>query len=274
MVTDTVRDQLPADVDERAGTAITVRVIAHTDEPLIREAAPEDDAVIGRIAAEGDAGADAAYLALLRHLGTRLHVAVAGEQVVGFSGVLDLPDAAMLTDLFVSAEARGRGYGSRLLSVAFADRPRRMTFSSGHPAAHAAYERFEMTARWRLVYLQGTATGGGMLPAEGPWRHDRQRLVDHWASQGAHVSPDVVVLVADDGVRIARLQHEEPVPLVEAVLGGLAAGTPVTMCVPETSELATWAADQGFVVTEFDTYRTTPGVELSPALHVLDPGLA
>jgi GNAT superfamily N-acetyltransferase len=243
-------------------------------DAVIRAATPDDDDAIGRIVAEGDAVADAQYLALVRAQGVRLSVAVADGRVVGFAGAADLVEATMLTDLFVAAERRGEGHGTRLLDAVFAERPRRMTFSSAHPAAHAAYARLGMEARWRLLYLSGVATGGGSLPPAAAWRHDRASLVEQWGRTGAHVSSDIVLVPDGGGRRIARLQHAEPVHLVEAVVAGLPAGTRVTMCVPEVSVLAAWAPAHDFSVTAFDTFRATAGVVLAPDLHVLDPGLA
>jgi GNAT superfamily N-acetyltransferase len=243
-------------------------------ESHVRPATPDDDAVIGRLAAEGDATADAPYLALIRSQHGRLLVADAGGEVVAFGGVVDIDDVSMLTDLFVAAAHRGRGHGARLLQALFADRPRRMTFSSVHPAAHAAYASAGMEARWRLLYLEGEATGGGVLPPEGPWQHERSGLVDEWRRAGARVSADLVLMREGDGHRLARLQHEQPVPLVDRVLAGLDHGSRVSMCVPEGSELARWAQTHGFRVTDHDTFRATPGVELPADLHVLDPGLA
>ena len=64
------------------------------------------------------------------------------------------------------------------------------------------------------------------------------------ARQGAHVSSDVVSMPEGNGVWIARLQSARPVEALAEVLGGLTAGTVVTMCTPEHSAVAAVGAGQ------------------------------
>jgi GNAT superfamily N-acetyltransferase len=240
----------------------------------IREASESDVAVMDAIAREGDASADARYVALVRSQGGRLLVAEAAGRVVAYGGVVDIDGVAMLCDLFVSADARGMGIGTQLLGKLFDGSSRRMTFSSKHPAALAAYRRAGMEPRWRLLYLRGSAVGGGPQRPAGEWRHGRAALVEQMARQGAHVSSDVVSMPEGNGVWIARLQSARPVEALAEVLGGLMAGTVVTMCTPEHGAVARWAQDNGFTVSDHDTFCATPGVELPGDLHCLDPGLA
>jgi len=226
------------------------------------------------IAREGDASADAQYLALVRSQDGRLLVAESAGTVVGYGGVVDIDGVAMLSDLFVSAAARGMGIGTQLLGELLDGSTRRMTFSSKHPAAHAAYRRVGMEPRWRLLYLRGAASGGGPeLPVD-EWRHDRAALVAQMARQGAHVSSDVVWIPEDNGVWIARLQSAVPVEELATALAGLTVGTVVTMCTPEHSEVARWAQDNGFAMYDYDSFCATPGVELPSHLQCLHPGLA
>jgi len=226
------------------------------------------------IAREGDASADSQYLALVRSQGGRLLVAESGGGVVAYGGVVEIDGVSMLCDLFVSAQARGTGIGTQLLTELFDGSTRRMTFSSKHPAAHAAYRRVGMEPRWRLLYLRGVAIGGGPQLPTVDWQHDRFPLVEEMARHGAHVSSDVVCIPEDNGVSIARLQSAGPVDVLVAVLTGLTAGTIVTMCTPEHSEVARWAQDNGFAVYDYDSFCATPGVELPGDLQCLDPGLA
>ena len=246
-------------------------VIVHE---TIREASLSDDAVMDAIAREGDASADAQYLALVRSQGGRLLVAESAGRVIAYGGVVDIDGVAMLCDLFVSANARGMGIGTQLLGELFDGSSGRMTFSSKHPAALAAYRRAGMEPRWRLLYLRGSAVGGGPHLPAGEWRHERAALVEQMARQGAHVSSDVVSMPDGNGVWIARLQSARPVETLAEVLAGLTAGTVVTMCTPEHSAVAEWAQDNGFTVSDYDTFCATPGVELPGDLHCLDPGLA
>ena len=243
-------------------------------QPVIREALSIDDAVMDAIAREGDAGADAGYLALVRSQHGRLLVAEQDDRVIAFGGVVDVDGVAMLTDLFVAADARGSGVGSRLLQELLEGTDRRMTFSSKHPAALAAYRRAGMEPRWRFLYLKGVANGGGSgLPAAA-WQHGRPSLVEEMAAQGAHVTADVVSIPDETGIWIARVQSDRPVKVVSATLAGLPRGTVVHMCVPEYSPLATWALKSGFAETDFDTFCATADVELPTDLHCFDPGLA
>ena len=226
------------------------------------------------IALEGDASADADYLALLRSQAARLLVAEVEDRVVAFGGVVDAGGVSMLSDLFVSADARGSGIGTMLLQELFDGSTRRMTFSSKQPAALAAYQRVGMQPQWRLLYLEGSAVGGGERPAVEPWRHDRVSLVEQMARQGAHVSADVVAMPDHAGVWIARLQCAQPLASLNATLAGLTRGTVVTMCAPEHSPVAMWAQQNGFAVVDHDMFCATSHADIPDDLHCLDPGLA
>jgi hypothetical protein len=225
------------------------------------------------IAREGDASADAMYLELVRGEGGRLLVAESAGRVIAFGGVVEIGGTAMLTDLFVSADSRGRGVGTKLLVELFDGTSRRMTFSSKHPAAHAAYRRSGMEPQWRLLYLRGPATGGGTGHPVSPWRHDRLTLVETMARQGAHVSSEVVWMPEPTGIWLARLHSDRPIERLSAALAGLPRDTVVSMCVPEHSPLVAWSRDNGFAVVDHDTFCATPHVQLPHDLHCLHPGL-
>ena len=184
--------------------------------PTIREATVCDDAVMDAIAREGDASADAQYLELVRSQGGRLLVAESDDRVVGYGGVVAIDGMTMLCDLFVAAAARGAGVGTHLLQQLFEGSSRRMTFSSKHPAAAAAYRRAGMEPQWRLLYLRGEAVGSGPELPVAAWRHSRTSLVEQMASHGAHVLADVVSIPDETGVWIARLQSPRPVEVLAA----------------------------------------------------------
>src|SRR4051794_41360168 len=114
---------------------------------MIRPAVSSDDPVMDAIAREGDASADAGYLTLVRSQQGRLLVAEKDDRVIAFGGVVDIGGVAMLTDLFVAADARGAGVGTQLLGELVEGSGPRMTFSSKHPAAVAAYRRAAAAAR-------------------------------------------------------------------------------------------------------------------------------
>ena len=242
--------------------------------PTIREASPSDDAVMDAIAREGDASAGAGYLELVRSQGGRLLVAESGGRVTAYGGVVDIDGVAMLCDLFVAADARGGGIGTLLLMELLDGFRDRMTFSSKHPAALAAYRRMGMHPRRRLLYLKGRALGGGVKRPVAEWRHDRSSLVHEMARQGAHVTADAVSMPHEGGVWMLRLHSVRPIKVLSATLAGLAAGTVVTMCTPEHSPVAAWAQERGFEVDDYDTFCATPDVDLPDDLHCLDPGLA
>jgi hypothetical protein len=226
------------------------------------------------IARQGDASADAPYLALLRSQSARLLVTESAGDVVGFGGVVDIGGTSMLTDLFVAADGRGAGVGTRLLHELLDGSSRRMTFSSKHPAALAAYQRMGMDPQWRLLYLEGPAIGDGVPLPNGAWQHDRLSLVNEMARQGAHVTLDVVVVPDAAKTWIARLQSARPVEVLAAALAGLSPGAAVTMCTPEHGPVADWAQNHGFKVVDYDSFCATLRVRLPADLHCLDPGLA
>jgi GNAT superfamily N-acetyltransferase len=241
--------------------------------PIVREASPSDDAAMDEIAREGDASAGAMYLELVRAERGRLLVAEWAGRVIAYGGVVDIGGTTMLTDLFVAADSRGTGVGTKLLVELFDGTSRRMTFSSKHPAAHAAYRRSGMEPQWRLLYLKGPATGGGTGHPVSKWRHDRSTLVEAMARQGAHVSSDVVWMPDPTGIWLARLHSDRPIEPLSVALAGLPRDTVVSMCVPEYSPVAAWSQDNGFEVVDYDTFCATPNVQLPPDLHCLDPGL-
>ena len=160
--------EVGVDIDQRHAPILGVVAYDGWVQPLVRQASSSDDLVMDAIAREGDASADADYLALVRSQHGRLLVAERDDRVVAFGGVVDIDGVAMLTDLFVAADARGAGIGTMLLDALFDGSSRRMTFSSKHPAALAAYQRVGMEPQWRLLYLKGVANGGGTgLPVAG-----------------------------------------------------------------------------------------------------------
>lgn len=240
----------------------------------IREALPSDDEVMDAIAREGDASADASYLAFVRSQHGRLLVAESEERVTAYGGVVDIDGTAMVCDLFVAADARGAGVGSLLLQELLDGFRDRMTFSSKHPAALAAYRRLGLQPQWRLLYLKGRALGGGAGMPAAAWQHDRHSLVQEMERQGAHVTADAVSMPDKGGVWIMRLHSTRPIKVLSATLAGLTAGTVVTMCTPEHSTVAAWAQKNGFEVEDHDTFCATPDLDLPDDLHCLDPGLA
>ena len=242
--------------------------------PFVRPAASADDARLAEIAAEGDADTPADYLAFVRREG-RLLVMARGATVLGFAGSVPVGSTAMVTDLFVAADARGKGIGRGLLTALLTDAPSRMTCSSRHPAALPLYGSFGLEPRWRVDYLRGTVgvqDGPGSELAAAPWAHDRRSLVDHFARR-ALVTGDLVVGIAAGVADVRRLQSSDPARVMERLFAALPTGTVVTAKVPEVHPLHAWLVARGFVADEYDTFCATADVEVDPTLACVDPGL-
>lgn len=241
----------------------------------IRAATPDDFERIGEIGAEaGSADTDPRYLSFVATAG-RLLVAEDGGQPVAFGGMVPADGVAMVTDLFVAASSRGRGLGGEVLAELVSGWPRRMTCSSQQPAALSAYGRAGMVLRWRLLYLEGRATGDGPPLPSALWAHDRGDLVEFFAECGAAVSADVVVRRdRDGGATVLRLQHHAPVDCMRATLAALPMGVRVRACVPEPDPLADWLVAEGFRTIDHDLFCSTDQVALPADLSCVHPGLA
>ncbi len=247
----------------------------------IRPATTGDFDRIAAIAAEGDSSdSNARYLSYVADHG-RLLVAVLDEGVGAFGGMVpvsmgdsgDTP-VAMVTDLFVTVGHRGRGLGEALLDELLDGHPRRMTASSKHPAAVPAYRRAGMQPRWNLLYVEGTAAGGGPPLRPGTWQHDRAELVAHFADDGAIVTADAVVMVGADGVDVLRVHSDDAARVMSELSTAFPAGVPIRACVPEPHPLARWMQARGFDVVDHDVFCTSDGIEFSPAVSCVHAGLA
>lgn len=244
----------------------------------IRHARRTDVTAMIAIAEEGDApGVDEGYLDFVAAQG-RLMVACDHPDgaVLGFAGSIPVGGAAMVTDLFVTTQGRGAGVGGALLTAVTEGFDRRMTCSSAHPAARAAYASAGLEPCWPVLVLQGRATGGGEPLAVGAWAHDRSDLVAYFASTGADVGPDHVVRRADrPGAphRVLRMMGEHPDAAGTRLLDALPAGDLIECCVPAPSPFAAWLRTRGFEVVDDDLFCATPGVHLVPQLLALHRGL-
>lgn len=239
----------------------------------VRPATPADFVRIAAIAAEGDShDAGAGSLRFIAAQG-RLLVAERGGTVVAFGGMVPIGEVAMVTDLFVAADARGGGVGGTLLAALLDGWPHRMTCSSQHAAALPAYRRAGMEPVDRLLYLDGAATGGGPPLIPQAWQYDRRELVDHFADEGAVVAGDVVVQLTADGATVLRLQHPRPITRLGELLAALPAGMPVRAHVRESHPLAAALLADGFVVGDHDLLCASSGTMIPAAGSCVHAGL-
>lgn len=240
----------------------------------MRPALPGDYVRLVDIAVEGDSiDCDEHYLSFVANIG-RLLCAATSTDVVAFGGMVPVDGAAMVTDLFVAAAGRGQGAGGQLLGELLADFPQRMTFSSQHEAALAAYRRAGMEPRSRMLYLSGPAVGGGAALSPSAWTHDRTEVVDYFAERGAFVTTNAVAIATDDGLELLRIDATDAIAECELLLRAFATGTNLRLYVPEAHPLAAWLRARGFGVVDHDVLCTTEGVELPTTLAALHPGLA
>lgn len=245
----------------------------------IRHARRADVTAMIAIAEDGDApGVDEGYLHFVAAQGRLLVACEIGgdDRVAGFAGSVPVGGAAMVTDLFVATRHRGRGVGGALLAAVTDGFERRMTCSSAHPAAQAAYARAGLEPCWPVLVLRGPATGGGSPLPAGEWRHDRHELVAYFSSGGADVGADQVVQrpTRPGGPhRVMRMMSERPEDDAARLLASLPVGETIEWCVPEPSPLATWLRANGFAVVDDDLFCATPGVQPARKLVALHRGL-
>lgn len=260
----------------------------------LRPAADTDLDRLVAIAAAGDGhGVDTAHLCHVQCHG-RLVVAddPEGAHVVGFGGVVEVPANAgpvvMVSDLFVDPAWRGRGIGGDLLTRLVDRYESRMTCSSHHPAALAAYRRVGMAPRWPVRTMRGRAPWGetpdvvsrgrrgatrGVEATGAAWRHGRDELVARFAASGAEVGADHILTRTADTVVVHRVCSAAAVDVVAALLDALPPTVSVTLSVPAPHPLGEWLDEHGFVEISTDVFCATPDIEIDPHLAVVDLGL-
>lgn len=247
-------------------------------QPTVRPVGPDDYARLTQIAADGDFNdCDERYLSFIASAGRLLCCTIDGMfegRVVGFAGTVNVGEIAMITDLFVANEARGREVGGQLLAELLIGRPQRMTFSAQHPAALAAYRREGLSPRGRMLYLSGVALGGGPPLVPAAWDHGRDDLIGYFAGRGAVVTANSVVSVDGGEITVLRLDAANAIDECRQLLRAFDAGTRLSIYVPESHSLAECLLAHDFVVTDHDVLCTTDGVEPPATLAALHPGLA
>lgn len=247
--------------------------------------------------AHDDSGANPDYC---RHLIRSGHLVVAADQgaVLGFGGAVDVGSARLLSDLYVRADAHGRGIGSALLEAVLDGASSRYTFASNDPATIPLYTRAGMLCRWPLLTLEGLAAA---LPA-GVTSVERcearsaaaierditgvDRTADHVYWSGRPSSQALVVRSAErlvaagsvrthaDGCRIEHLVARSGTELdaFSAVVAA-AGATRVQAYVPGCHPLAASLLAHGFRVVDTGLHMSTEPGAVSAAACVLHPGL-
>jgi GNAT superfamily N-acetyltransferase len=278
-----------------------------TDGPAIATIAPigEDPAEVAAVSAiaqehgfvvdgrpERDSIAEAPYRALVRRHGRLLGATVDGT-LVGVGGVLLDEPAAMVTDLFLTAAAQGRGVGRALLDALLVGTERRCTAASEHPAALPTYEARGMARVGHVHYVRGVFRAGDPDPASFPvapigldaWGSDRPALAAHFAERGVLLGVSgggstvrAVVHVDADRSSVDRLVvsgSTDPVAAIEAVLRWLPADRSTTLCIPPWAPILGWLLAHGFDVFDRDVWCATPtsGPPINDPRLVLHPGL-
>lgn len=253
--------------------------------------------------AHADSGANPAYC---RHLIDNEHLWVAVDvsgDAVGFAGAVDTGEARLLSDLFVRADAHGRGVGSGLLRAVLDGADERYTFASTDPAALPLYTRAGMRTRWTLLEMSGPAPLVGSTGAPDVEVRrvdaiaaaaaelemtgvDRSSAHRYWASRNGATAlvvtgPEGVVgvaVVAEEasgaGLRIDHLvSADHMAPAVMAAVVGEWAPDRVHAYVPGSTEFAAWLLAHRFVVDDISLHMATAGIGVHPLLAVVHPGL-
>jgi GNAT superfamily N-acetyltransferase len=201
-------------------------------------------------------------------------VATGAEGVIGFAGVLDVDGAQMVTDLFVDAGHRGRGFGGALLRKALVKGRPSFTFASAEPAALAAYLRVGMRIHWPLLTMRGPAEGGSTLP-ERPWSGGNEQVVRHLSRTGAVSTGRALVTHRGPVAQVHRVEAspDAAVEVLAEVSEGLPGGTVIELSVPAGSSLLAALVLLGYRTADVDIHCATPGLVLHQDLAAVHRGL-
>jgi hypothetical protein len=260
---------------------------------VIRPATAQDqDAVAAVATAHEISGRDSVqnprYQTLLREKG-RLVVADTDGEVVGFGGMIPAAGVAMITDLFVLQDHHGVGLGTAMTNALLDGYERRMTFSSAHPAARAAYIRAGMEPRWTLRYLRGRANPPPSPSLQAvPVKHadvqaDRPELVEffewgrcyHIVDRGGEVVGHAIVTSDLGHLAIDRLATTaDHAAAMAALLGALTPNAEVQACVPSESNAAALLVALGFRDVDSDLHLSSEPGLMPSTLVAVNPGLA
>ena len=245
------------------------------------------------------------YLAFLLGRG---HVEVADGDgiVVGFGCVIQVGDAAMVTDLFVDPVHHGRGIGTALLTAALGDMRPRMTFSSADPRAVPAYVRAGMRPSWTSLYVRVEPAALARLPADAGLvaaavtvdeaaDHalalsgiDRRADFAFYAAQ-----PDAAGFVIRDNEAVAAVvwahrddeghgralahatiaRDADPARAAAAAFRAAANGESVWGCIPGPHPALAPLLEGGARIVDRDTYCTSDPGWLDPERILPNPGL-
>ena len=252
--------------------------------------------------AHADSGASPDYC---RHLIAHEHlwVAVADDgTVLGFGGAVDTDGGRLLSDMFVDAQAHGRGVGSSILAAVLAGSAERYTFATTDPAALPLYMRAGMRTRWTLLELSGQlgalgpldptldvervdgdAAARAELVLTGSDRSSAHRYFAARADAASfvvsrHGRPvGVAALGWEEAGAVVRLDHvavdpSDAIAVIGAV-GQASGGERVHVYVPGSGEVAAHLLAQRFVVDGISLHMATSGAAVHRLVAVVHPGL-
>lgn len=162
-----------------------------------------------------------------------LWVALDGDEVAGFAGVLRHGEVSHLADLFVARERLGSGIGRRLLDAALPPDGVRMTFASGDERALPLYVRAGLVPLAPLLYLEGACA-----PA-GPFRRVATAVVERRdAAAGGRARPALLEFLGAAGAYALVAERPGSYAVVRPAPGGAWIGPAAA----EARELVEFAA--------------------------------
>jgi len=246
--------------------------------------------------AHDDSGASADYCRYL--IADGLLLVAVDERVLGYGGAIDIGPARLLADLYVHADAHGRGVGKALLHAVMDGSHHRFTFASNDPAALPLYARAGMRAWWPLLAMSGLPgsladIGGATVtqidPADAArFEHrlvgtDRFAEYRYWASRTGTRTVAVErsgVTIAVASVRdrtLSRIEHlvaddADALDAVAAIARTVPAGR-LHAYVPGSHHLAVDLMHRGFVVDDTAMYMASSADLVHHHLQVAHPGL-
>ena len=193
----------------------------------------------------------------------RFVVALQGEHITGFGGIVHRGQVAFLTDLFVDPDARSLGVGRLLLTQLWNDDAPRATCASQDPRALALYGAFGARPRWPMLYLAVTGRRAEDS-AERPLIRPMAAGDAGWPlTMAAAVTMELsdhrraVVLPTDTDVTVARMQAptaSDVIDVIDAIRGFAGAERTVHVTIPGPHPAVSHLMRDGAHLTDVDLW--------------------